>query len=200
MTARNRDRVGARTPFMRRLRVLDRAPGRVAAGLIAGLLAIALLLIGPGAGAASAHDSLAGSTPADGAALPTPPADVTLEFAEPPQSLGVQVRVTGPDGAPVSESEPVVRGTAVAQPLGPGLPAGSYTVEWRVTSSDGHPISGVFSFTASGGAPSIAAGTGDLPAAEAEPSDTSFPWVWIALAVIVTVGAALVVRRLRRPA
>ena len=45
-----------------------------------------------------------------------------------------------------------MRGTTVTQPLAGGLPAGAYTVEWRVTSADGHPLSGTFGFTVAQGA------------------------------------------------
>ncbi|WP_344690775.1 copper resistance CopC family protein [Blastococcus jejuensis] len=182
---------------------MRRTPHVVGPGLprvLAGLVAAALLLVGPGATAARAHDSLAGSSPAAGAVLPTPPADVTLEFAAPPQPLGTQVRVTGPDGTSASEGEPDVRGATVVQPLAEALPAGGYTVQWRVTSADGHPISGTFSFTATGGAPPVAAGAGDLPSAGADPGGTPFPSVWIAVGVVVAVGGALVVRQLRRAA
>jgi hypothetical protein len=46
----------------------------------------------------------------------------------------------------------------VTQSLEPGAPAGTYTVLWRVTSVDGHPVSGRFTFTA------IAAAPGTRPA------------------------------------
>ena len=143
---------------------------------------------------------LAGLVAASGAALPTPPADVTLEFAAPPQPLGTQVRVTGLDGTPAPMGEPDVRGATVVQPLAEALPAGSYTVEWRLTSADGHPISGTFSFAATGGAPPVAAGAGGLPSAGADPAGTTFPSVWIAVGVVVAVGGALVMRQLRRTA
>lgn len=201
MTARNRHGPGARMPPMRRPgSVVAPLPARVLGRLLATVLASGLLLLGPGAGAASAHDALAGSAPAADAAVPAPPAVVTLEFAEPPQALGNEVRVLGPGGTPVSVGDPDVNGTTVTQPLAVGLPAGIYAVEWRVAAADGHPVSGTFAFTASGGAQPVPAGTGELPAAAATPTGTPVPWVWVTVGGIVAAGGALVVRRLSGPA
>ena len=41
-----------------------------------------------------------------------------------------------------------VHDAVVTQPVAAGAPAGEYTVRWRVTSADGHPITGSFRFTA----------------------------------------------------
>src|SRR5690606_20404665 len=65
--------------------------------------------------------------------------------------LGTQVAVTGPDGESVVDGEPVVDGTEVEQALTDDLAAGSYDVVWRVTSQDGHPISGELGFTVEAG-------------------------------------------------
>lgn len=154
---------------------------------------------------ASAHDVLSGSTPADGQTVARTPASVVLSFEEPAVAMGTQVVVTGPSG-PVQQGAPRLVDTTVTQDLGPGSPAGHYTVEWRVTSADGHPVSGTFSFTSTG------AGTGD-PTSRATPQPTAsstpassgatdsaagtgsnrFPgWLWIVagIALIATAGAA----------
>lgn len=79
------------------------------------------------------------------------------------------------------------------------LPAAGYVVEWRVVSSDGHPISGTIPFTVDGGAPI----TSDDVAGEALPGDDGalLPVVVgsvIAVAVIaVVVGIVLSRRRTR---
>lgn len=114
---------------------------------------------------AAAHDALTGSTPADGATVEAPPASVDLTFTEPPLALGTEVQVTGPDGASVADGPVTLSGTTVSQPLVADLPAGVYAVVWRVTSADGHPISGELSFTATAGTGAPAGATDD-PGAE----------------------------------
>jgi len=123
--------------------------GHVAAVLI-GVMASFALVAGP-AGPATAHDSLTASDPADGATVEVAPDRVTLTFTEPALELGTQVLVTGPDGVTVSEGPVVLDGTTVTQALLAERPAGAYRVDWRVTSEDGHPVSGTFTFTASTG-------------------------------------------------
>ncbi len=188
--------------------------------LLAAVMAAAVLVVGLGSGSAWAHDALAGSGPAEGETVQTAPANVTLEFNAPPQALGTQVVVTGPDGASVSDGDPAIRDGTVTQPLAEGLPAGDYTVDWRVTSADGHPISGTFVFTVAQGAPATAeqsatgttgpaddtAGTATASpatasqAAASSSDDSSFPVVWIAIGAILALGVGLVIRQLRRTA
>lgn len=74
--------------------------------------------------------------------LPSRAATVELQVSSPPQALGTEVRVTGPDGSVVSTGACEVLGDTVRHPLADGLAAGAYSVERRVTSADGHPITG----------------------------------------------------------
>lgn len=97
---------------------------------------------------AMAHNVLRSSDPADGAALSTPPDDVRLDFDRSVLTIGTKVAVTGPKGA-LALAPLIVDGSTVTQPLDAELPAGSYTVQWRATSADGHPVSGKVSFTVS---------------------------------------------------
>ncbi|GGF57160.1 hypothetical protein GCM10011366_26270 [Ornithinimicrobium tianjinense] len=109
---------------------------------------LSVLLVGAGAvGPAAAHDDLVGSEPTDGATVEQAPESLVLTFSGAVSELGTQVVVTGPDGSPVSEGEPAVDGDRVEQELADDLAAGGYTVLWRVTSEDGHPISGELGFT-----------------------------------------------------
>lgn len=137
-------------------------------GLV-GLVGVLALL---GAPAAQAHNTLRASDPADGAALATAPDRVTLTFDMPATALGTEVVVTAADGRVVSSGPAELVDATVAQPLAGELPAGGYTVQWRVTSADGHPIEGTYAFTA---AAATLAGTGGapLPAPEASPSDAA---------------------------
>jgi methionine-rich copper-binding protein CopC len=119
------------------------------------------------AGPASAHNLLEGTSPADGSTVATVPATVTLTFNEPALALGSVIQVVGPSGN-VAEGAPVLVDRYVRQPIKAGAPAGAYQVLWRVTSLDGHPISGQFAFSATAGSPgSTTAGSGAAPAGQA---------------------------------
>lgn len=112
---------------------------------------------------ASAHDRLIGSTPSSGATVAGAPSEVVLTFSGPVLSTGAAVAVTGPDGRAAADAAPEVSGTTVRQRLSGGV-AGRYTVQWRVTSSDGHPIAGTFTFTARTGSSATGATTGGTAA------------------------------------
>jgi copper transport protein len=114
-----------------------------------------------------AHTSLERSVPAAGSVVATPPTEVTLYFDEEVgTSLGA-ARVFAPSGARADKSRLIGDGRVVHVPLESGLAPGTYVVVWRVTSDDGHPASGRFSFSI--GHPSPAA---DVTAADAAPAAT----------------------------
>lgn len=161
------------------------------AALVAGLLLAVL-----GTGPAAAHNRFVSSDPTDGATLARSPGAVVLTFDEPALALGTQVVVTGPDGAAAAGPVQLVDST-VRQPLVAGAPAGAYTVEWRVASDDGHPITGRLSFIAE------AAGGGDdagplQPTAPVEDDGTPvWGWVLMAAALLAVAGTLAVARRRR---
>lgn len=154
----------------------QRAPwGRCRAAEIATVLVAALLVILP-VGAASAHDALVGSDPADGSVQDVAPSQVVLTFAADQLGLGAVVAVTGPDGAAWSQGDATVAGTTVTQALAPGMPNGAYAVEWRSVSGDGHPTTGTFAFTLEAPAPAptnepTTEPVATAPAATATPSE-----------------------------
>ncbi|QIK82374.1 copper resistance CopC family protein [Sanguibacter sp. HDW7] len=110
--------------------------------LAALLLAVSPLLATP----AAAHNPPPVPTPADGATLESAPAEVRLDYSAPILSVGSVLEVTGPDGAKVSDGPSVIGEKDVVQAITDGGP-GTYTVVWRVTSEDGHPVDGTSSFT-----------------------------------------------------
>ncbi len=119
---------------------------RVALALTVGLpLAVSAVL---GAAPASAHDQLTRSDPVAGSTVTSPPTEVRLGFSEAVKKLGLTVLVTGPAGTSVTSGAPIVDGSDVVAPVGPLSESGRYVVAYRVVSSDGHPISGTFGFTA----------------------------------------------------
>lgn len=122
-------------------------PRLVTAGIAALLATTGALAV---ATPAAAHDQLLGSDPADGATVQTMPAEITLNFSAALQTLtedDTYVDVLGPGGQNVAAGAEVVDGATIRQPVSPAAEPGTYTVEWRAVSSDGHPISDTFSFT-----------------------------------------------------
>jgi copper resistance protein C len=97
--------------------------------------------------AAVAHDQLISSSPEDGAELDQQPDWLELEFSGEIQELGSEIQVMENGERDVSAGEIAVEGTTLTSALPDDLKPGEYTVIWRVVSSDGHPISGEFTFT-----------------------------------------------------
>lgn len=125
--------------------------------LVAVLAASALLI---GAPMASAHSVVTGSDPADGSQLESGPTQVSVSFNEVPQSQFATLNVVGPDGNLWSKGDPRIEGQSIVVDVGELGPAGDYTIAYRVTSADGHPISGTLGFTlttAGSGSPGAAA-------------------------------------------
>lgn len=114
--------------------------------LLAILAAVALGFTLLWSAPASAHDRLVSSNPEHGAELDEQPEWLEMEFSGEVQDVGAEVKVmTG--GTDVSAGEITVEGRTVTSALPDDLAPGDYTVNWRVVSEDGHPISGTFDFT-----------------------------------------------------
>ena len=174
----------------------------LAATLATAVLAIAGLVIG--ASPASAHNVLKSSSPADGKTVARAPSSVVLTFDEPAIALGTKLVITGPEG-PAQIGKPRLVDNTVTQDLQPGAPAGTYTVDWRVTSADGHPISGSFTFTAEAAAagvpstiPSLAPQPSSAPAAQSAPTARGSSGLWLVAGAIIVVASGLVAIGRRR--
>lgn len=128
-----------------RVTTVSLAPRPTALRALLVALAAAVLAIA-GALPASAHASLVRSSPTSGSTLTAVPPEVALTFNEEinPQFASVTVK-SGDTTASTGDLE--VDGATIYQPLDPEMPAGTYTVAYRVTSADGHPVSGSFDFT-----------------------------------------------------
>lgn len=109
-----------------------------------------LLLVAALAAPAQAHDSLVSSDPEDGATLDDAPTSITLTFSAEILEVTPVVRVSDGDGEVVQESTPEIDGRDAVAEIDEPLESGEYTVDWRVVSSDGHPIEGTFTFTVAG--------------------------------------------------
>jgi methionine-rich copper-binding protein CopC len=149
-----------------------------------------MLVVGP----ARAHSTLISMTPADGSLLTTAPTSVVLTFDSPIQDIGVVVVVTAPDGSHVQSGAPTILDNVVTQGLSPITVKGRYLVAYRVTSTDGHPVTRELSFdylergTAAPATVPEAAGSGGY----------ARWWLPALLAVALAVGAAVLRGRHRR--
>ena len=163
------------------------------------LVAVMVLTIGLAvgalaqAGAAMAHATRIATDPADGAELAKSPATVSATFNETMQPQFAAMTVVGPDGNLWSTGDPRVEGAVVSVDVRALGPAGTYTVNYRATSADGHVVTGSWSFRLT------VAGTGAPgPSASASaPPDESIP-VWpfyVGAVLIVGAGAVWAVRR-----
>jgi len=134
------------------------------AGLLVALATTALSVVAT-APVASAHAELEATTPKQGSTVQRLPQQVTLTFSEPIRTPAF-VEVTGPGSANVASGDVQVRDEVLTQRLGDTAGGGAYSLSYRVTSADGHPISGTVRFTVAGGAaggnePSTPAPTAD---------------------------------------
>ncbi|MGW6375385.1 copper resistance CopC family protein [Rhodococcus sp. NPDC055112] len=152
-----------------------------------------------GAGVAGAHAVVTASTPADGSSVAVGPEQAVVTFNEPMQPSFATLTVVGPDGNLWSKGEPTVQGPSVSVPVGELGPTGDYTIAYRVTSADGHPVSGTRTFTLTeqgSGTPGPKPG-GDKAGAEGGDSDGLPMWPFIVAGVLVFGGGLAFA--LRRP-
>lgn len=167
------------------------------AGLSALLVALCAFFVAAPS-AAFAHDDLIGSTPDDGAIVETAPGEIELRFgANPLEGEGAtEVVVIDPSGAEIQRGDPILDRNGVIQELSGTDERGTYTVVWRIVSSDGHPISGELTFSV--GETSVPAEiptTSDPDGADVE-SDVGgvdFTPIWIVIGIVaVGLGGAVV--------
>ncbi|WP_237205720.1 copper resistance CopC family protein [Rothia nasimurium] len=191
---------------------------RTASPITRTLMAVAALAAGSllGMNPAAAHDELVSTNPTDGATLTEAPASLELTYSGDIMDVdgANQVRVTNAAGESVTDGDPEVDGTVVTQDLATAAADDTYTVTWRVVSSDGHPIQGTFTYTVGQGSNATSATTQAATTGAAEPSaentGTSTPAasdpvsqaseglstplkVVLALVAVAALGSALVV-------
>ena len=150
-----------------------------------------LLFVSP----AAAHAELLSTTPANGDQLTRPPTEIQMTFTESVNLVDDGIRLVDHVGATVRTPEPTVNAQTVTWPMPADLPEGPYVVTWRVVSSDGHPISGAFSFgvgTAAAAVPGSSTGT-DIPdtASGAAATTPTAPWLVVAIRMVGYVAFAL---------
>lgn len=132
-----------------------------------------------GAGSASAHDQLVGSSPDAGSDLRRAPASLRLTFSDTVHDTGVAIQVTDAAGTQLQTGKPTVAEDVVTQRLKATKVPGTVHVVWRVASADGHPASGDFNYSinaakatrTASGAKSASSSDGLQRGSEAQQSD-----------------------------
>ena len=161
------------------------------------LLAILGLVLGVAvastASPAFAHDELVASDPAADSTVAQLPEEVALTFSgvlidEPGVNV---VSVTDAAGTELADGAPTLDGTKITQTLS-GDSQGPMTVTWRVVSSDGHPVSGEFSFVAGDAAAAPSAPAATAPAAPAEEGLPAAFWIVVGVVGVAGVAALVV--------
>jgi methionine-rich copper-binding protein CopC len=178
--------------------------------LLAALLLFFVALLAT-ASPAHAHDELLGSDPAADSTVDALPAELTLSFsaAIAPDEGASEVQVTDAAGTQLTDGTPTAQDNVLTQPLS-GTASGPITVLWKVVSSDGHPISGEFSFTVAGAptptdtaspSPTATETASPTPSETASPTTTPVPapasadmtpWIIAGVVVLLLVIAAIV--------
>jgi methionine-rich copper-binding protein CopC len=147
---------------------------RRARARVLAVLALAVAGVAASASAASAHATLESTSPRAGAVVQGPLTAVRLTFDE-AVSTPAFIAVTGPQGR-VDTGQTRVDSAVVSVGLKESLPAGRYTVAFRVVSDDGHPVESTFAFqvkaaAAASSAPSASGGqVASAPSASAVPA------------------------------
>ena len=151
-----------------------------ASALLGVLLAVIALTTAP---TASAHAVRIATDPAVDAELATGPPQVSATFNEHLQTAFAAMTVVGPDENLWSTGEPRVDGAVISIDVMPLGPAGTYTVNYRVISADGHVVSGSWPFHLT------TAGTGHPgPPAAADKPEGIPVWPFLAAAAVLAAG------------
>jgi methionine-rich copper-binding protein CopC len=184
------------------------------------LVALTAALTALGSRPAAAHDALSSATPAAGDTVTEAIDSVTLTFSETPMAEfanAIALNVVSPSGAPATTGTPTAEERTLTVPV-TITETGLHTVTWQSVSSDGHTISGSYTFsyagpigdepvtleTATVTAPPTAAPAAEptaspssSPDAEPAPSATIPIIAGITAAAVLLLGALLVFRVFR---
>jgi copper transport protein len=113
---------------------------------------LVLAIVAATAGPAAAHAVLLRTDPSPQTTVKAPPDAVRLRFSEPVEVAFGAVRVFDVDGKRVDKGKITTDDGRREVVVPASLPGGTYTVTWRVVSTDGHAVHGGFQFYV--GAPS----------------------------------------------
>ncbi len=157
---------------------------------------------------AQAHTALESSNPEDGAKLTAVPERIVLSFTDQiggPAEVGSEAVVVV-DGK-VANWPVKISGRTVTLSAPQGATGGSYEVNYRVISADGHPVSGSVKFQVDSASPTPA--TTPTPSANASPAASSTSTgsvltspllLGVGVAAVAVIAAVLALRRGRNNA
>lgn len=148
---------------------------------------------------ALAHDDVVGTSPSNGAQLATAPDEVRIEFSPDASPRSGTTSIAGPKGNTYQAGESRIDGTTLVVPMRSITAAGRYTVDFRTTSSDGHPVTGTITFelVEQTTSETTAAPTSATPPAT-EATDSAPLWPWVIVAGAVGIGAVGLLRTISR--
>lgn len=158
---------------------------------------------------ALAHARLVETYPADGDTLAEPPEQVQLLYNEPVEAEfdPIEVYDQGDDRVDEDDAREAPDNHRLLVVDLEELSEGSYTVQWRVTSTDGHPVSGEYGFAVDPSAAGVGAGNPIEPVERSVEREGTGPAWGTILAVVVgvllvgaLVTAGLVLLRRRKGA
>jgi copper resistance protein C len=151
--------------------------------------------------AVSAHSDLVSASPAQNEIVTTWPEIVSLTFNENLlEATGQQVNfltVTNAAGKQIDNQDSTLSGNVVTVSLPTQMPSGSYFVNYRVVSADGHVIEDSYEIIFDSGESDLLAAGGSENAMEivpisAEKESTSSPWsAVIVLVSIISFGVLI---------
>lgn len=171
------------------------APG--VAGLLVAVVAVVLATVAT-ATPAAAHAEFVSSSPAGGARLPSLPSTVRLTFSETMRTPAFVV-VTAADGTEVASGQAETLDAEVIQEVTGSAGPGEYAVSYRVTSADGHPVSGTVRFVVRGGAGAGQTGQGGDAEEAGSGAGTGRLALLVAALALGLVALGLGTRRALRP-
>lgn len=96
-------------------------------------------------GAVSGHSRDQATDPGDGAILKSAPATVAIRLDKPVRVTVIGLTDSDGEEFALKRTDAIAPVTRIEATPGP-LPAGTYKIDWRGLSADGHPMSGRFSF------------------------------------------------------
>ncbi|UVK40443.1 CopD family protein [Mesorhizobium sp. AR10] len=140
------------TTFLRMVCTTGKCAGRLAVGMLAALMLLAIIAA---PNQAFAHAALLKADPADGAVLAQSPSQFSLTFSEPVSPL--VLTLVRPDGTPVPLTAFRLSDQTIEIDSQQVLKSGTHVLSWRVISADGHPVGGsvLFSIGAPSEAPAV---------------------------------------------
>jgi len=154
-------------------------------------IAVVIAMATAGTPPAAAHTVLVSSDPPAGATLTAGPDRVSATFNEDLQPGFAAMTVVGPDGNLWSVGDPSVSGAVAGIGVRPLGPSGQYSVNYRVTSADGHVVSGSWSFTVT----QSTTATPGPPVAPDSPESRIPLWPFLATAGAIAAAALWALRR-----